>query len=185
MRGRHREQKTVVEQTDRFDVGMFDRQREQQHIELTIEKFAHEGLGLALANMQIKVRKRIADHRQQLGQHIRRDRRDHTKTERTGENLVLLARDVDNIAHVGQHPRRALCDFLSAFRQHHPAPAAFEKLDPEEFLELLDLHRKRRLGHGAVLRGLAEMARPGDGIEVFELFERDHVGSIFLIQLCQ
>jgi hypothetical protein len=28
------------------------------------------------------------------------------------------------------------------------------------------------------------MTGPGDGIEVFELFERDHVGSIFLIPSC-
>src|SRR6476619_4795237 len=95
--------------------------------------------------------------------------------QRAGQGVALSAGKIDDVAGLRQDAGRTAGDFPSGFGQHYTAPAALHQLDTERLLQLLNLHGKRRLGHRALFRGLAEMPDAGDGLKISELFERDHV----------
>ena len=86
----------------------------------------------------------------------------------------MPAREIDDVAGFAEHAGGAAGDLAAGFGEQDPAAAALDQLDAELLFQLLDLHRERRLGHRALLRRLAEMLQPGDGIEIAELLERDH-----------
>ena len=69
-----------------------------------------------------------------------------------------MAGEIDQIARGRQHVLAAAGDFTPDIGQHHVARPPLDHGDPERPLQVADLHRQRRLGHGTGLRGAAEMA---------------------------
>ena len=84
--------------------------------------------------------------------------------QRPRQQIGLPAGEVDDVAGIAQHAGGAAGDIAAGFGQHHAAAAALDQLHAERLFQLLDLHRERRLGDGAMLRRLAEMLQPDHGI---------------------
>lgn len=76
---------------------------------------------------------------------------------------------VDEIADIGKDQPGATGNFHPFGRQRHPLAPALDQHHAQQFLQLLDLHGQRRLAHRTGLRRLAEIAKPGHGIEIAEL----------------
>ena len=68
-----------------------------------------------------------------------------------------MAREIDQVARRGEHALGAPRDFDAGFGEHHVARPALDQVDAEVLLQVADLHRQRRLGDRAGLRGPAEM----------------------------
>ncbi len=94
--------------------------------------------------------------------------------QRPGQDVALPTGEIDDVAGFRENPCGAAGDLASGLGQHHAAPAALHQLHAELFFEFLNLHRKRRLGHGALFRRPAEMFQTRDGFKISELFQRDH-----------
>ena len=123
----------------------------------------------------------LLQHRQQMRQHIGRDRRDDAEFQRAGQHRAAMTREILEIA----RPRSG-----SARRGgRSPTPVSvsatslrppLHQCDPEIALQVLDLHGQGRLADGAGLGGAAEMPVSGERIEIAELSERDHADKIIL-----
>ena len=68
-------------------------------------------------------------------------------------------------------------------RQLQGSAPALDELHAERILELFHLHRESRLRDAALLRGLAEVAKLGEGDEVLKLAQRQHAASATLMAL--
>ena len=68
-----------------------------------------------------------------------------------------------------EHDPRPLDDPLARVGQQHLPRVAFDQLDAELLLQLLDLGRQRRLAHEAGLGGLAEVAVLGHRDEILQV----------------
>ena len=68
-----------------------------------------------------------------------------------------MARELGEVARGRQHALGAPRDLRAGLGQDHLAGPPLDQVDAEVLLQLADLHRERRLGHGAGLGGLAEV----------------------------
>ena len=89
-----------------------------------------------------------------------------------------MAGEIDQIARGRQHVLGPPGDLAADIGQHHIARPPFHHGDAEGAFEVADLHRQRRLGHGAGLGGAAEMAVFGERGEITKLSKRDHPDQI-------
>ena len=85
-----------------------------------------------------------------------------------------MAGEVHQVARSRQHLFAAAGDFAPDIGQHHVARTPFHHGNAKRPLEIPDLHRQRRLGHGASLGGAAEMAVLGERGKITKLSKRDH-----------
>ena len=85
---------------------------------------------------------------------------------------------IDQIARGREHVLRPPRDFAPDIGQHHIARPPFHHGNAERALEIADLHGQSGLGHGAGLRGAAEMAMFGERGEITKLPKRDHPHQI-------
>ena len=89
-----------------------------------------------------------------------------------------MAGKIDQIARGRQHVLGPPRDFAPDIGQHHVARPPLHHGDAEGAFQIADLHRQRRLGHGAGLGGAAEMAVFGQCREITKLSKRDHADQI-------
>ena len=171
---RHRQQEQIVEQGERFDVGLADRQRQHRGIERAALDLLDQLPGLRLAQFEPQVREAALQQRQNPRQHIGRERRNHAERQPPGQQAAAMAREIDEIARGREHVLAAAGDLAADFGQHHLARPPLDHGDAERALEIADLHRQRRLGDGAGLGGPAEMAVLGQRGEIAKLSKRDH-----------
>jgi hypothetical protein len=178
--GLDRQQEAVVEQADRLELGMLDRQGQDEHVEHAAQQLLDQDRGLRLTDLQGQGRMALLQAGQGRRQEIGGDRGDRTQPQGPGQEPALVPRVVHEVADLGQDALRASGDLLALLGQGDPAAAALEQDSAEERLELLDLHRERRLADGAGLGGPAEMPMAGQGREVAQLPQRDHDDRISL-----
>ena len=81
---------------------------------------------------------------------------------------------VEQIAYRGENRPRAAGDLLTLLRELDAGPAPLDEAHLQLVLELLDLHAERGLADGARLRGMAEMMRLGQRLEVTQLSKGNH-----------
>ena len=116
-------------------------------------------------------------------QHVRRDRWDDAERERPRKQTRAVASIVGEIAHAGKNARHPARRFLSFGRQPRASARPLDQDDAYLSLQLLDLHRKRRLGYGALLRSPPEMQRLGERVEIAKLPHGDVRHKRILSQL--
>ncbi len=80
----------------------------------------------------------------------------------------LFPGDRDDVVDVAQHGAGPVQDECPGGGQRHALRVAFQQLDAQLSLQLLDLHGQRRLADVARLGGPTEVAVVGDGDEVLE-----------------
>ena len=159
---------------ERLDLGIVDRQRDQDHVEVAAEELPHQRLGDGLAEMQGEVGETPLQLGQRRRQEIRRDRRDGAELERSRQHPLAMLGVVEQIAHRGKDGAPAPDDLLALLGQLDPRLSPLDQADLELVLHLLDLHAESRLGDGASLRRLAEMQRLRQGLEITQLAKRHH-----------
>ena len=151
----------------------FDRQRQQQAIERAGDELVDQHARLRLAHLETQRRIAPLQQRQHARQQIRRQSRDDAELQRAAED-VAMAGEVDEVAGGGEDALGALRHLKAGFGDGDLARPALDQLGAELALELADLHRQRRLGDGALLRRLAEMAIAGEGGEITQLTQGNH-----------
>ena len=159
---------------------MVDRQRQQQQVELPADKLPDERLRLRLADVQLELGVLFAQDRQQRWQQIGRDGGNDAEPERTREQLSAMAGILGEVTGGSEHALGTPRHLGADIRERHGSGTPLDKLGAESLLELTDLHGERRLRHGALLRGPAEMKIPRKGVEVAELPECHHADKVIL-----
>ena len=155
--GAGREHELVVEQMERLDLVLVDRQRDQDDVEVAADQLPHQRLGDGLAEMQGEVGETPLQLGQRRGQEIRRDRWDGSKLQRPREHPLAMLGVVEQVAHRGKDGAPAPDDLLALLGQLDPRLSPLDEADLEIVLHFLDLHAEGGLGDGASLRRLAEM----------------------------
>ena len=161
-----------------LDLALVERQREQHHVERAADELLDQDAGLRLAQLDAQIGKALLQRRQDLRQHIGRERRDHAEPQPSGEQPPAVARELGQVARGSEHALGAPRHLRAGLGQHHLAGPPLDQFDAEVLLQLADLHRKRRLGHRAGLRGLAEMPVLGQRGQISQLFQGDHGDKI-------
>ena len=175
---RHGQQERIVEQRKRFDIAFVHRQREQHRVERAARKLLHQRARLRLAQFDAQLGKSLLQRREDLRQHVGRERRDHAEAQASREQAPAVARKLGEVARGRQHALGAPCDFDAGLGQDHFAGPPLDQIGAEVLLEVADLHRERGLGHRAGLGGLAEVPVLGQGRQISQLFQRDHRDKI-------
>ena len=174
----HGEQERIVEQRGRLDLALVERQRQQHRVERAANELIGQDAGLRLAQFDAQVGKALLQRRQDVRQHIGRERRDHAEPQPSGEQPSAVARELGQVARGREHALGAAGHLRAGLGQNHLAGPPLDQVDAEVLLQLADLHRKRRLGDGAGLRGLAEMPVLGERGQISQLFQGDHADKI-------
>jgi hypothetical protein len=170
---RYRQEERVLEEGQRLDVGGLHRQGQNQHVELAVGQLVQERVGPRLAQVQLQIRIALAQERQKWRQQVGRDRGNDAEVQRTSQNAVAVMRIVDQIAHVGDDAGGASRDLLAPLGQLHALPPALDQHGLQLPLQLLDLHRQRRLRDGAGSGRPPEVLVLGDGGEITQLTQGD------------
>src|ERR1700730_983427 len=155
----------------RLDIAKFVRDRYEQNIELSSSELVQQDRSLSLPHVQLELRQRSAQMRQQRGQHIRPDCRNDPEPERPGQWLLCAASQPNQFLGVDQQALGACRDLLPQGRHHHVAMAALKQRDAQACLEFLDPSAQRRLRDGTTFRSTAEMASLGQGTQKAELLK--------------
>src|SRR4051812_31095939 len=79
--------------------------------------------------------------------------------------------ELDDLLAGFQDAARPLDDLLAGRGERHALRRAFDELDAEIFLELLELRRERGLAHESASGRAPEVARVGDRHEVTQVLE--------------
>jgi len=129
---------------------------------------------LGFAQLQPQFRKAALQQRENPRQQIGRQRGNHPERQPPRQQAAAIAGEVDQIARGRQQILRPARDFAPDIGQHHlPGPPLHHR-NAKRSLQITDLHRQRRLGHGTGLGGAAEMAVLGERREITKLSKRDH-----------
>src|SRR5260370_35133561 len=158
MVARHRYDDWIFRDFHRLDIAKFVRNGRQQNVELSSGELVQQDWRRRLAHVELELRQRSAQMRQQRGQDIRPDRRDYPEPERPGQWLLRVAGQPDQFIGVDQQALGARRDLFPQGRQHHVAMAALKQRYAQPCLELLDPSAQRRLRDGTTFRSPAEMA---------------------------
>jgi hypothetical protein len=158
LRRLHGKNETVVEQMERLDIGVVDRQRHENEIEIAGHQCVQEICRHGFAELEAEPGKAPLQLGQRRGQEIGRDRRDGAELQHACQHPFLMLGVVEEVAHRGENGAGALGDLLALLGQFDARFAPFDQGHPERVLELLDLHAHGGLADGARLGGVAEMA---------------------------
>ena len=123
--------------------------------------------------MQLQIRIALAQERQKWRQQVGRDRGNDAEVQRTGQNAVAVVRVVDQIAHVRDDAGGAPRNLPPLLGQLHALPPALDQDGLQLPLQLLDLHRQRRLRDGARRGRPPEVLVLGNGGEITQLAQGD------------
>ncbi len=88
--------------------------------------------------------------------------------------------EVDEIAGRGEDALGTLGHLPADVGRYDVARPPLEKIGADRTLQGTDLHRERRLGHGALLGGASEMPMPRERDEITQLSQRNHGDKLFL-----
>src|ERR1700692_2639274 len=176
MVARHRYDDWIFRDFHHLDIAKFVRNGHQQNVELSSSELVQQDWSRRLAHVELELRQRSAQMRQQRGQDIRPDCRDYPEPERPGQWLLRVAGQPDQFLGVNQQALGARRDLLPQGRQHHVAMAALKQRGAQPCLKLLDPSAKRRLRDGTTFRSTAEMALLGQSTQKAELLKtgQDH-----------
>src|SRR6202790_4952685 len=174
----HCQQKQVLEQPNRIDVGLGHRQRQHRDVQRTALDILDQLPGLGFPQLQPQFREPALQQRKNPRQQVRRQRRNCTERQPARQQPGAMAGKIDQIARGREHLFAAAGDFAPDIGQHHLARPPLDHRDAECLLEVANLHRQRGLGHGAGLGGAAEMAVFGERREITKLSKRDHSDKI-------
>jgi hypothetical protein len=97
-----RQHERVLEKDLRLDLGMLDRQSQEQRIQAARDETFDQILGLGFAQMQIEGRMLGSERRQELRQNIRRDGGYDAELQPAGENACAVAGVVGKVADAGE-----------------------------------------------------------------------------------
>ena len=167
------QQERLREQGDLRERRLGDRQRDNRRVDPAVRQLLQQTRGQALAHMKIQTGMPLGQIADQRGQQIGRDGRDDAETQAPDQPLARRPRHVSQLFGRSQQVADPQRELLAEAGQPHLAGTAVQQGNPEGLLQLLDLHRHRRLGDRAALRRPPEMAGAGDGVEVTELFQGD------------
>src|ERR1700737_4121423 len=95
MVARHRYDDWIFRDFHRLDIAKFVRDSYEQNIELSSSELIQQHRRLSLPHLQLELRQRSAQMRQQRGQHIRPDCRNDPEPERPGQWLLRAAGQPD------------------------------------------------------------------------------------------
>ena len=174
----HRQQKQILEQGNRIDVRLGDRQCEHRGVERAAPDVLDKLPGLGFPQLQPQFRKPCLQQRENARQQIGRQRWNHPERQPAGEQPAALMGEVDQVARCRQHVLGPPRDFAPDIGQHHIARPPLHHRDAEGALQVANLHGQGGLGHGAGLGGAAEMAMFGERGEITKLSKRDHPHQI-------
>jgi hypothetical protein len=141
-----------------LDIGVVDRQRHDNEIEIAGHQFVHEICRHGLAELEAEPGEAPLQLRQRRGQKIRRDRGDGAELQQPCQYPFLMLGVVEEVAHRRENGAGALRDFLALLSELDARFAPFDQAHLELVLKLLDLHAHGGLADGASLGGVAEMA---------------------------
>src|SRR6202047_85991 len=176
MVARHRYDDWIFRDFHRLDIAKSVRNGHQQNVELSARELVQQDWSRSLPYVQLELRQRNAQMRQQRGQDIRPDCRDYPEPERPGQRLLRVAGQPDQFLGVDQQALGARRDLFPQGRQHHLALAALKQLYAQPCLEFLDPTAQRRLGDGTTFRSTAEMALLGQSTQKAELLKTGQDG---------
>src|ERR1700726_660774 len=171
MVARHRNDDWIFRHFHRLDIAKSVRNSHQQNVEFSARELVQQDCGRTLPHVQLELRQRSAQMRQQRGQDIRPDCRAYPEPERPGQWLLRVAGQPDHLLGVDQQALGARRDLFPQGRQHRLALAALEQGYAQPCLELLDPPAQRRLRDGTAFRSAAEMALLGKSTEKAELLK--------------
>src|SRR4030081_145185 len=171
MVARHRCDDRIFRDFHRLDIAKFVRNGHQQNVELSSSKLVQQDWSRSLPHIQLELRQRSAQMRQQRGQDIRPDCRDYPEPERPGQWFLRVLGPPDQFLGVDQQALGARRDLFALRRQHHVAMAALKQRDAQPSLELLDPSAQRRLRDRTTFRSTAEMALLGQRAQKAELLK--------------
>src|SRR5712675_218488 len=171
MVARHRYNDWIFRDFHHLGIAKFVRNGHQQNVELSFSELVQQDPSRSLPHVQLELRQRSAQMRQQRGQDIRPDCRDYSEPQRPGQWLLRVAGQSDQFLGVDQQPLGAGRDRFPQGRQHHVAMAALKQRDAQPRLELLDPSAQRRLRNGTTFRSTAEMAMLGQSTQKAELLK--------------
>src|ERR1700730_12282365 len=171
MVARHRYDDWIFCDFHRVDIAEFVRNGHQQNVELSSSQLVQQDCRRSLPHIQLELRQRSAQVRQQRGQDIGPDCRDYPEPERPGQWLLRVAGQPDQFLGVDQQALGARRDLFPQGRQHHVAMAALKQRYAQPCLELLDPSAQRRLRDSTTFRSTAEMALLGQSTQKAELLK--------------
>ena len=125
---------------------------------------------------------RLCEISDDLGQQIGRDRWDHADAQTTRKPVPRRAREVSEFIDRAQDVADAPGEVFPEPRQRDLPRASLQEHAAERVLESLDLHRQGRLRDRTCFRRAAEMAMPGQRIEIAQLPKRDVYHQKILLQ---
>ena len=94
-----------------------------------------------------------------------------SRSDPTAGRLACCAKAIE-IAHVAENAGGARGDLVAFRRELHARARALDQHQAEALLQLVDLHRQRRLRHGAGIGRAAEVQLARQRIEIAKLLER-------------
>src|SRR5712671_3045583 len=165
MVARHRYDDWIFLDFHSLDIAKFVRNGHQQNVELSSSELVQKDWSRSLPHVELELRQLSAQMRQQRGQDIRPDCRNHPQPERPGQRLLRVAGQPDQFLGIDQQALGARRDLFPQRRQHDVAMAALKQRDAQSCLELLDSSAQSRLRDGATFRSTAEMAMLGQSAE--------------------
>src|SRR6266849_7814934 len=176
MVARHRYDDWIFLDFHRLDIAKFVRNGDQQNVELSSSELVQQDWSRSLPHVQLELRQRSAQMRQQRGQDIRPDCRDYPEPQRPGQWLLRVVGQPDQLLGVDQQALGARRELFPQGRQHHAAMAALKQRDAQPRLELFDPSAQRRLCDRTTFRSTAEMALLGQRAQKAELLKtrEDH-----------
>ncbi len=177
--GRHRQQKRIVEQRQRLDVGAVHRQRQHHAVERASGQLFEQQLGLGLAHLQAQLRMEHLEPWQHARQHIGRQRWDDAEAKPPAQQ-VAVAGEVDQVAGGGEDALGPLRHIDTNIGEHDLARTPLHQFGADLALEFAHLHGQGRLGHGTVFRGPSEMPVARERGQITQLTQGDHADKICL-----
>src|ERR1700676_338447 len=180
MVARHRYDDWIFRDFHRLDIAKFVRSGHKQNVELSSSELVQQDGSRSLPHVQLELRQRSAQTRQQRRQDIRPDCRDYPEPERPGQWLLRVAGQPDQFLGVDQQALGTRRDLFPQGRQHHAAMAALKQRYAKPCLELLDSSAQRRLRDGTTFRSTAEMALLGQSTQKAELLKTGQDGHRYV-----
>ncbi|EEX14554.1 hypothetical protein CSE45_1217 [Citreicella sp. SE45] len=162
----------LVEKRHLLERGFRDRQGDDGGVEPGVEQVADQGAGDRLARAQIEPRVAVGQRGDDGGQQVGRDGGDDPDPQPPRQRPLRGAGEIAEVVDGAQDLARAGGEILAKRGQPDLPGAAFHQRSADDVLEFPDLHRQRRLADRADLGGAAEVADPGEGLEIAEVFHR-------------
>jgi hypothetical protein len=160
--------------------GLGHRQRHDGDVQARFQHILDQALGHGLARLRVEAGELAPQRLNQARQQIGRDGGDDADAQGAGQAVAIGAGQIAQLVHGAQDVAGAGGELMAKRGQPDLARAAFDQGRADQAFQLLDLHRQRGLGDRAILGRAAEMAGPGKGLEVAQLFHGQGLHQVSL-----